>query len=395
MNSVSVANLPVGSYIDQPVYLDNKFVLLSPDIPVTEELKKRLQTWNYSKVFTDGTPVESPPEYAASMAAPENGSGTAASKAVLDTDYKEKEHMDEVQHFFHEMTTFLSDIFELYLKHNSFQMNRISEQVKACTDMIKTHKKYLTQINMLQDTEHSYLISHSVKTTIIALVLADVLKLPPFKQIEVGMAGLLHEIGMLRIPPQLYMSSKQLTPEEKKTIAAHTVLGFRILKAAEFPLSVTRAVLESHERVDGSGYPRGLTGDKISLYAKILTIASSYAAMVSKRPYRDATDGHTSIMDLLKNTGKQYDEQLIRVLVFTLSIYPVGTYVALSNGAQGLVIETDSDKPKYPIVKLLLNEQGAPFREQPILHTEEGEGIQILRPLIQKEIETLTAAINK
>lgn len=395
MNSVSVSNLPVGSYIDQPVYLDEKYVLLSPDIPITESLKKRLQQWNYSKVFSDGTPSESPPEYSPGTYETEETEKNGSSKAVLDTDYKEKEHMEEAQKFFMEMTSFLSEIFELFLKHNSFQMNRISEQVKACAEMIKNRRKHLLQLNRLQDAEHSYLISHSVKTTIIALVLADILKLPPFKQIEVGMAGLLHEIGMLRIPPQLYMSSKQLSPEERKTIAAHTVLGFRILKAADFPLSVTRAILESHERIDGSGYPRGLTGDKISFYAKILAISSSYAAIVSKRPYRDASDAHTGIMDLLKNTGKQYDEQLIRVLVFTLSIYPVGTYVVLSNGAQGIVIETDSERPKFPIVKLIVNDRGAPFRDPPILHTEEGDGIHIVRPLIQKEIENINAVIRQ
>lgn len=395
MNSVSVANLPIGSFIDQPVYLDDKYVLLSPDIPISEALKKRLQEWNYSKVFTDGTPVEAPPEIAPVLTTDDSGNGASPSKAVLDTDYKEQEQMREVRTFFQEMTAFLADVFELYLRNNIFQLNRISEQVKACTDMIKSKRKYISQINLLNDTDHSYLISHSIKTTIIALVLADILKLPPFKQIEVGMAGLLHEIGMLRIPPQLYMSSKTLSPEEKKTIAAHTVLGFRILKSAEFPLTVCRAVLESHERIDGSGYPRGLTGDKISFYAKILTIASSYAAIVSKRPYRDAVDGHTGIMDLLKNTGKQYDEQLIRVLVYTLSVYPVGTYVALSNGAQGIVVETDSDKPKFPIVKLLLNGEGSPFRDQPILHTEGGEGIHIVRPLVQKEIQNIQTVINK
>jgi hypothetical protein len=88
-------------------------------------------------------------------------------------------------------------------------------------------------------------------------------------------------------------------------------------------------------------------------------------------------------------------EQLIRVLVYILSIYPVGTYVLLSNGAQGIVSETDSEKPKFPIVKLLLDGQGAPFREQPILHTEGGDGIHIVRPLVQKEIQNISAAIQK
>lgn len=303
--------------------------------------------------------------------------------------------MEEVEHFFMNMCDFLSEVFELFQNHNDFQMNRISEQVKECIEMIKNKRNQLLQLNMLEAPEHSYLITHAVKTTIIALVLADVLKLPPFKQIELGMAGLLHELGMLRIPPQLYMSTKILSSEEKKAIAAHTVLGFRILKSAGFPLSVTRAVLEHHERINGTGYPRRLTGDKISFYAKIISIAGSYAAIVSKRPYREAADGHTGIMDLLKNTGKQYDEQLIRILVFTLSIYPVGTYVALSNGTQGLVIETDSEKPKFPIVKLLLNEQETAFRDQPILHTEAGAGIHITRPLIKKEIQKIAAIIQQ
>jgi len=396
MNSVTVANLPVGSYIDKPVYLDEKYILLSPDIPISEELKKLLQEWGFTRVYTDGTPTSAPPIYEAADISKESGNGNARQSGVafLTSDVREEEKRKEAQKFFLEMTNFISETFDFFLKKNEFQMNLISEKVKLCIDKIKTHKKQLLQLQNLHDQNHSYIIGHAVKTMIVSLVLADVLKLPTFKQIEIGMAALLHEIGMLRIPPQLYMNAKTLSSEEKKSIAAHTILGFRILKSAGFPMTVTRAVLEHHERVDGSGHPRNLTGDKISLYAKILAIAGSYSAIVSKRPYREASDGHTGIMDLLKNTGKQYDEQLIRVLVYTLSIYPVGTFVALSNGAQGIVIETDAERPKYPIVKLIINENGETFRDHPVLHTEEGNGISIVRPLIQKEIDKITQILQ-
>lgn len=396
MNSVTVTNLPVGSYIDKPVYLDEKYILLTPDIPISEDLIKRLQEWGFSRVYTDGTPTSAPPIYEAADISNESGEGNSGQSgtAVLTSDAREEEAKKEAQEFFLEMTDFVSETFDLFLKSNEFHMNLLSEKVKLTIDKLKTHRKYLLQLRSLHDPNHSYLIGHAVKTMLVSLVLADVLKLPTFKQIEVGIAALLHEIGMLRIPRELYMNAKTLTADEKKSIAAHTILGFRILKNAGFPMTVTRAVLEHHERVDGSGHPRGLTGDKISLYAKIIAIAGSYSAIVSKRPYRDASDGHTGIMDLLKNTGKQYDERLIRVLVFTLSIYPIGTFVALSNGAQGIVIETDTDRPKYPIVKLMINENGERFREPPVLHTEEGNGISIVRPLVQKEIDKISQILQ-
>ena len=120
---------------------------------------------------------------------------------------------------------------------------------------------------------------------------------------------------MLRIPPAIYMKKDALTPEEKKAIITHPVIGFRALKAVEFPMSISRAVLEHQEKENGTGYPRGLTGDKISFYAKILAVASSYVAIVSNRPYRDALDGHAGIMDLLKNS-QENRQKVVRNLHF-------------------------------------------------------------------------------
>ncbi|MEW5817676.1 MAG: HD domain-containing phosphohydrolase, partial [Spirochaetota bacterium] len=325
MKSVSVHNFPSESYLSEPVFLDEKYILLCPDIPITEELKQRLLTWGISRIFTDGSPTSGPPQSIAVGEERETPSETPA--GILESNIKEKEKREEVQKFFSATSQFLAKIFERYLTKNEIHIGEVSEKIKEIITMVKNNRKHLLRLTDFETDEQNYISSHSVKTAIIALVLADVLKLPHFKQIEVGLAGLFHEIGMLRIPPQLYMTKKQLTPQEKQTINAHTVLGFRILKDLSFPMTVTRAVLEHHERIDGSGYPRGLTGDKIAFYAKILAAACSYVAIVSDRPHREAADGHTGMMELLKNTGKHYDEQIIRLLVYCLSIYPIGTFV--------------------------------------------------------------------
>ncbi|RKX75124.1 MAG: metal-dependent phosphohydrolase [Spirochaetes bacterium] len=387
MKSVSVSNLPSNSYIDKPVFLDENYILLSPDVPVTEELKNRLMQWGYSRVLTDGIPTEAPPVVA--MAEADRSSGDEETTAILNKDVKEHEHWEEAFNTYREMNDFLSKIFERYLEKGEINRGIIFEKIRDLSTFIKDRRKYMLRITDMHTDKHSYIVSQSVKTTIISLVLADVMKLPVFKQIDVGTAALLHEIGMIKIPERIYMSNKPLTPEEKKAIAAHPVLGFRILKEMGFTMPVTRAVLESHERIDGSGYPRGLTGDRISFYSKIIAVASSYVAIVSRRPFREALDGHTGIMDLLKNVGKQFDEQVIKVLVYTLSIYPIGTYVALSDGSKGVVVESDPNNPRHPIVKLLAKENGMPYRDQPILKTKKDDGIQIVRPLTRKEIETL------
>lgn len=384
MKAVSVANLPIGSYLDKPVFLDEKYMLLSPEIPISQEMKMRLQSWGYSRVYTDGIPVEAPPESMAPADSPVNEAG-----AVLTEDAKDKERMHETLRFFIAMNTFLAQIFKRFLEKNELSIADISEKVKAMLAMVKSRKKYILRLTELQSPDHNYIITQSVKTTIIALLLGDIFKLPIFKQIELGIAALLHEIGMLRLPPQLYLSNKVLTQEDRKTLATHTIIGFRILKEASFSMTVCRAVLETHERVDGSGYPRQLTGDKIAFFAKIIAVASSYVAIVSDRPYRQKSDGHSGMMDLLKNVGKLFDEQVMKVLVYTLSVYPIGTYVYLSNGTKGIVVETDPNSPRHPIVRLLANELDAPFREQPLLHTGESSGITVARPLTIKEIETI------
>jgi len=378
MKSVSVQNLEPQSYIDAPVFLDEHYILLAPEIPVTKRLKERLTNWFFDTVYSEGMPTDSPPS---------EGSGMG----VLDATMKENEARQKAVDFIKEETEKLAKIYQAFQQHNALSINQLSDLVKEIIGKLKEESRYLLALpdgedETMEDGDN-YLVTHSIKTGIIALAVADFLSIPPHKQIEVGLAALLHEIGMTRIPPQVYRHNRQLNSKERQTIITHPVISFKILKEAAFPNPVVLAVLEHHEYIDGTGYPRKLKGDQISLYGKIIGVASSYAAAVSKRPFREGQDGHSGIMDLVRDMGKRYDDTILRALVFTLSVYPVGTYVLLSNKVKGLVVKTDQQHPKEPTVRLLINEHNSLYPEQPVVQIREDDEVTIQRPLGKMEIQ--------
>jgi HD-GYP domain-containing protein (c-di-GMP phosphodiesterase class II) len=203
--------------------------------------------------------------------------------------------------------------------------------------------------------------------------------------IELGVAALVHEVGMLKLPTHMYLSQRPLTAPEQKAIMTHPILGYSMLKSLDFPLATCLAALEHHERENATGYPRRLTGEKISLYSKIIAVACSYEALSSKRPHKEAKDGHTGMLELLKNDGKQYDDTIVKALVLSLSIYPIGLYVLLSNDKKGQVIDVNPENPRFPIVQVF--GEFSPDGKVKTIQTT-AETITIVRPLSRSEIGT-------
>ncbi len=383
MNKISIDSLPENAYINAPVYLDEKYILLCPDIPVGTDMINRLRKWGFTHVLSSGALSEAPPKGIAQS--PENTGQTG----VLESSLKEAEEQKTAGERFHGYNAYMDTVFSRFREKNELRLNDITDKLKEIISDLKNYRRFMLAMISTENGNASYNASHSIKTTILAVAIGEVLKLAPHKIIDLGLAAMLHRIGMMKIPESIYMKTGPLSPQEKKTIFAHPVLGFRILREYGFPASVAVAVLEQNERLDGSGYPRGITGDKISYYGRILTVAGNYCAAVSQRPYKNELDGHSGIVDLLKGMGKQYDEHVLRGLVFVMSVYPMGTFVLLSNNAKGLVIKTDLENPKYPTLRLLTNEKGIPYAEKPIFQTGENEEIKIVRSLNREEVEEL------
>jgi len=376
MNKILISSIPPNAYFSAPVYLDDRYILLSQDTPVREPLLRRLRTWGYSYVFSDGQPT----------AAPALSTLSGVPEAItLDDDVKDQDQFKTAQQFFNELLNFIEGVFTLFVTKNELSIPKIMEKAKDLITQVKEQRNYILRLADLSSQLKSYIVIHTAKTAILSLAIGMQMKLPPHKLIELGMAALLHEIGMIRLPPQLYMSNRILTPEEKRAITAHPIIGYKILKTFSFPVSVCLTVLEHHEHIDGTGYPRQLSGDQISLSARILAVAGSYAALVSKRPYRPGKDGHSSILDLLRGKGTQYDENVLKALIFVVSLYPIGTYVQLANGSKGVVMEPNVENPRFPLVKIYIADTGDPLKE-PVLVKTDTEATKIVRVLTKEEI---------
>ena len=380
MNEISVENIPNQAFCSENLYLDDGYILISPETPVLAGLRRRLYDWDYRMVLAEGDPNFT-----------EIISSGDAEGILLKKSGAESEQEREATEFFEGLCAFVDKLFQSYKEGNTLRLILISEQVKKLLQMTKTHKHYLLNFADYESNDIDYGVSQSVKTAILSIAMSETLKLPAHKQIEIGLAALLHRIGSMQIPQDLFYSDRALTPEQKKSITLFPVLGFRSLKAADFPLAVALAVLEHRENVDGSGYPRGITGDKISLYGKLISVASSYCAMVSKRPFRNNVDGHSGMMELIKEKGRKFDEKVLRVLLLTLTVYPIGTYVKMTDGSIGIVNATNSAEPKYPVLKMIFDANGTFFADAPILQTSEEDNVQIAGALNRDEVEDLIA----
>jgi HD-GYP domain-containing protein (c-di-GMP phosphodiesterase class II) len=378
MKEIPVSELKPQTYFTQPVYLDDNYILLATDVPTTTDLISRLKSWGYTSVFTDGEPTQSTNEIQAE-----------SSQGEIAQSLEDEERRKRANIYFKSVTDFLETAFSIFKAKEELRISDFADTIKAMIGEIKANRVFMLNLEDTAVSTSSHVITHSVKTAIFTLAIADYLKMPLFKQIDLGTAALLHQIGLLKIPESIYLSEKPLSPSERKVLVAHPVLGFRILRAAEFSAIVCQAVLEHNERLDGTGHPRRVTGDKISLYGKIIAVTSSYNAATSKRPYKPAIDGHSGLMDLVKNAGKKYDERVLAALVHILSLYPIGTHIVMSNGALGTVVQANNEDPKHPVVKLLVDENGTPYTNPPIVHTREGDEVVISRTMNADELTKL------
>lgn len=379
MRTVLQKDLRQNGFFTKPLFLDKGFVLLSPETPVTAELINRLAKWEFREVYTEGDSVDNIVAAADESQAPVEG-------AIVSDGANEKETLASVKAYIEGFIAYIEGIYSRFVTNSELKYSDLMERMRQLCELLAENRRFVLRALSLISPNRNYLISHAVTTSIVSILLGTTLKMPLPRLMELGAAAVLHEIGMVKLPSNLFMTNRSLSPEEKRRITAHTVLGYTVLKEFQVPLAVQLAALEHHERANGSGYPRGMTGDQISLYAKIIAVACSYDAVTAARPHREGKESHEGILDLLRNEGRQYDDTIIKALVLTLSIYPIGSFVLLSNGSKAVVIDTQPDNPRFPLVQVLgsANPDGSETK----IRTAE-DGVRILRALSRKERDTV------
>lgn len=180
----------------------------------------------------------------------------------------------------------------------------------------ETKKMFMSIIGALAatiDAKDPYTHGHSRRVTYYSMVIAEGIGASPEFIETVKLAGLLHDVGKIGISETILRKDSALTDEEYKQIMDHTVIGVRILGHIDALKLVVPAIKHHHERYGGGGYPDALKGDEIPLAARILSIADTFDAMTTDRPYRKAFSDQEALRELGRNRGRQFDPELVRV----------------------------------------------------------------------------------
>ncbi len=204
-------------------------------------------------------------------------------------------------------------------------------------------------------TADDYTFMHSVAVCALMIALARQLDLDEQQVREAGMAGLLHDLGKAMIPLEVLNKPGKLTDEEFDLVKTHPEEGYKLLLEGQGVSDVTKDVcLHHHEKVDGSGYPKGLNGDTMSLFAKMGAVCDVYDAVTSNRPYKAGWDPAESIKRMAEWKG-HFDPLVFQAFVKSLGIYPIGSLVKLASGKLGVVIEQGEQSLLKPKVKVFFS----------------------------------------
>ncbi|MCX8029031.1 MAG: HD-GYP domain-containing protein [Brevinematales bacterium] len=226
-------------------------------------------------------------------------------------------------------------------------------------------------LNLLDLKGHdTYSYIHAVNTSILSTYIASRLGLSMEKTIAVGLGALLIDIGKIKIPVSILNKKDPLTPFEFDTIKKHPTIGYQLIKESPYLDEISkRIVLLHHEQVDGKGYPLGVDGSKIDIYAKIVSICDSFDAMTTERPYRSPLPIRVAIEEILKGTGTKYDYEIaIKFAIEMSKMYKIqtplseGSTVELTSGELAIIKKLHSDYDMLPEVLILIGSNRSPLR---------------------------------
>ncbi|MDN3639506.1 HD-GYP domain-containing protein [Simiduia curdlanivorans] len=229
--------------------------------------------------------------------------------------------------------------------------------VHHCVQSILRNPDALLWMSKIRNKDE-YTAEHCLNVCILAIAFGRHLGLAEQELYKVGTAGLLHDVGKMRVAPSVLNKPSQLTPKEFKAMSAHVVHGRNLLQQTpDIAKEVIDAAHSHHERIDGTGYPRKLKGEDISYLSKIISIVDTYDAITSHRCYATARPTTEALKILYEQRGKQFDTELTLAFIKFIGLYPPGTIVELVNGRLGLVLATNEQTKHLPKIICVTDSQ--------------------------------------
>lgn len=237
---------------------------------------------------------------------------------------------------------------------NSFNIDSMTKDIEKVIYAISSKKNILIQLTILKDNDPAA-YTHCINVAIFSLSLGKALGYSNSRLLDLGLGAILHDIGKLRIPENILYKPARLTDDEFSVIKSHPMEGYSILVSQKIGNPVIWSIVrDHHERCDGSGYPNALHCEEIISEARLVSIADVYEATTTDRCYRPKMQPHEGAELLMGYSSlNNLDPNYVQKFLATVSIYPVGAMVELSNGDVGKVVEVYPQVPMRPRIQII------------------------------------------
>lgn len=332
MKLTATTKLKENDKLAKPIYNENGVTLIQNGVPLTRKIINRLIELGISYVYIE-----------------DDRTNDIEVKDII----SEQTRINSIKAIKKEFTS-IAEEMRLKKRFNGDHLSKnFSKIILDILAEIKNNKDALTVLSDVYLYD-SYIFTHSLNVTVYTLGLALELNFSDKQMLEIGLGAILHDVGKMLTPLEILNKPGRLTEDEYEIMKKHTTDGYKLLKdLPNIPLLAAHCAYQHHERMNGSGYPRGIKDNDIHLYAQLIGICDVFDAVTSNRVYRRAMLPHEGLELLYAGAGTLYSKELICAFRNTVAIYPVGLEVALSDGRSGVVVKQNHELSTRPVIRIL------------------------------------------
>ena len=257
----------------------------------------------------------------------------------------------------------------------------VSEVTSEALLSISEDLDLLLATGLQPEQDQNYPSRHALQTATLAISIGTIHGLKESELIELGIGCLLHDVGMMHLSVPVHKDPELLDQVSALEITKHPIRSLDLLqKASKIPSTSGIVAYQMHERFDGSGYPRGRGGSQIHLYARIAAVADTYISLISPRASRLGQLPYHAVEQILYDTrAKKFDPNVVRSFLHTISLFPVGSYVELTDGRKARILRSNRENYTNPLVEVVDHDSIQPFPE--MIDLSLNQEIQIARPI--------------
>jgi len=376
----------------EAVYIDENNILVPAGIIIRQKDIDKLKAWGITTVQSSGTPG-----FSGTDSKGENNSEITPVEGFSKLNYISSfSEVTENKNAFNIYMSLVERMNMVFLRISKGEKNLDSRIVNAIgVQLLQTFRSERNRFIgfILGSSVKGFdMAKSSVNIAILSALIAQELKFPHHKLLNLIIGALLHDAGMLRLPKEIIEKQGGLSEEERTRIRSHPLFSQRIVvKELTYPDEVGDIVLQHHERWDGNGYPFHFNGEKIDIGARIVTIADAFEAMVSFKPYRNPIIGNQAMKNLLADNSSRFDPETLKIFIMTMGIYPIGSIVQLNNGAIARVSDIQASAPLRPKVQILINELKNVIGDQETYYIDllAEKNLYITKTMDQKELSEM------